>query len=396
MADHALHAGRPGRPVSASLHTPTRLRSIERPKAGTQDNRIHNRALVLSVLYHEGAKSRADLVRATRLTAPTVSALVAELEADGLVADVGQLPDTGRRRGKPSTLVEIQDDAVTLVVLDLSGADHFNGALTNVRGEVGERVRLPIDGAVGADAEALVFRLTEELLRRASRPVLGIGVASPGIIDDAGVIRTAAHLQWRDWPLADQLAERFGLPAYVGNDMKLAALAVLHFGWTEAQNLMVVTVEHGVGAGLIVGGRLVEGEQFAAGEIGHITVDENGPPCVCGRRGCLDPMIDAAHLRRRLAATPPDRHDAVLAEAGRALGIVIAPIAGALNLNEIVLTGPAELLDGPFITAAVATARARTLSPISASLRIRHLADHAELNMLGATCLVLAAELGVL
>lgn len=97
-------------------------------------------------------------------------------------------------------------------------------------------------------------------------------------------------------------------PAYVGNDVNIAALAVLHFRNAKTQNLMVITIEHGVGAGLIVGGELVEGEQFAAGEIGHVTVDEDGDPCICGHRGCLEPLIDAAELRKRLveAATRPN------------------------------------------------------------------------------------------
>ncbi|MFI6326457.1 ROK family protein [Nonomuraea sp. NPDC050556] len=369
------------------MHPATRPRT----KAQTQDNRIHNRSLLLSVLYHEGARSRADLVRITDLTAPTISALVAGLEADGLVADREPEPDARRRRGKPSALVEIQDDAVNLAVLDLSHADHFHGALTNLRGEVVRRARVPISREHAVDR---VMELAQILLDAAERPVLGIGVASPGIIDDTGVIRLAAHLGWTDLPLADRLTERFALPAHVGNDVKLAALAVLHGGMTDAHNLMVITTEHGVGAGLIVGGRLVEGEQFAAGEIGHITVDENGAPCVCGRRGCLDPFIDAAHLRARLDAAPAELHEAVFAEAGRALGIVIAPIVSALNLNEIVLTGPADLLDGELIAAAMRTAQARTLSPLSASLRIRHLAE-TDLNLRGAACLVLAAELGV-
>ncbi|MFD4370687.1 ROK family transcriptional regulator [Streptomyces sp. NPDC058486] len=394
MGRSAHTVKRSNRPTTTTLHASPRPRSIARPKARTRDSRVHNRSLVLSVLYHEGAKSRADLARSTGLTAPTISALVADLEADGLVADTGPAPDTGRR-GKPSTLVEIQDDGAHLLILDLSRAGHFYGALTNLRGEVVTRARVPLDGALGTAAQDLVLQLTGELLRQAERRVLGIGVASPGIIDDRGVIRLASHLRWNDWALADLLTERFGIAAHVGNDVKLAALAVLHFGKTEARNLMVVTTEHGVGAGLIVGGRLVEGDQFAAGEIGHITVDEDGEPCVCGRRGCLDRFLDAGHLRRRLDRSPAERRDALLAEAGRALGIVVAPIVSALNLNEVVLTGPAELLDGPLITTALETARARTLPPIGASLSIRHLVGDAELNTLGAACLVLAAELGV-
>lgn len=369
-------------------------RAPARTKAGTADSRVHNRALVLDTLYHRGPMSRSELARATTLTAPTISALVAELESDGLVVDIG--PRQGPRVGKPASLVRIDDGGTNLVVVDLSHADRFVGAVVDLRGVVVERAEVLLGSALGAPALELLRELVDTLMRLAPRRVLGIGVASPGIIDDAGTVRHAVHLGWVDLPLAAILTERFGVPARVGNDVNVAALAVLHFRRTQGQNLMVVTTEHGVGAGLIVGGGLVEGEQFAAGEIGHVTVDEAGDPCICGRRGCLDLFINATHLTIRVANAPVRRRPAVLAEAGRALGLVLAPIVSTLNLKEIVLTGPAELIDGPLLTAAVETTRARTLPAISDALTIRSLAGDDDLNLLGAAALVLSAELGVL
>ncbi|MER8047343.1 ROK family transcriptional regulator [Streptomyces sp. NPDC094032] len=371
-----------------------RQKPSERVKA--QDGRAHNRSLVLATLYHRGAMSRADLTRVCGLTAPTISALVADLEAEGLVADSGPLVGAGLRRGKPSSLVEIRDDAAVLVALDLSPSDCFRGAVTDLRGRVLARAETPLGKASGAAAAALVEELVAELLARAPRRVLGVGIASPGIVDDRGTVRQAGHLGWTELPLTERLGARFGVPVHVGNDVNAAALAAWHFHDVRAQNLMVITTEHGVGAGLIIGGELVEGEQFAAGEIGHITVAEDGEPCVCGRSGCLDPLIDSGHLRRRLAAAPAAGRPAVLAEAGRALGIVLAPIASVLNLNEVVVAGPADLLEGPFVEAAHAAVQARTLHPISASVHIRVLSAYAELTLLGGVCLVLAAELGVL
>ena len=375
--------------VSAKRRTPP-----ERTKARTQDSRVHNRSLVLATLYHEGAMSRSELARASGLTAPTISALVAELEGDGLVVDIG--PRQGSRVGKPANLVQIDDDATNLVVLDLSHSDRFSGAVVNLRGDVVERAEVPLGSALGAEASDLVLGLVAELLALAPRRVLGIGVGSPGIIDDGGVIRHAAHLGWVDLPLAAQLTERFAVPAHVGNDVNLAALAVLHSRQKGVQNLMVVAIEHGVGAGLVVGGELVEGEQFAAGEIGHVTVEEDGDPCVCGRRGCLDPLIDAVRLRARLERTAEAERPAVLAAAGRALGVVLAPIVSVLNLNDVVLTGPADLIEGTLLDAVIETARARTLPAVSASLRIRSLAGDTDLTLTGGACLVLSAELGVL
>ncbi|WBQ08242.1 ROK family transcriptional regulator [Kribbella sp. CA-293567] len=362
-----------------------------RRKARTQDNRVHNRSLVLATLYHHGPMTRPELTRASGLTAPTVSALVGDLADDGLVAETG--PRDGPRPGKPAKLVRLDDGNVNLVVLDLSHSDRFTGAVLDLRGGVVHRAEVALDGALGREAFDLVFRLADELVAAAPRRVLGIGVGTPGIVDDTGTVRQAAHLRWIGLPLAEQLGDRYAVPAYVGNDINLAALGVLRFRPSEARNLMVLSIEHGVGAGLVVGGELVEGEQFAAGELGHVTVDDDGDPCVCGRRGCLDQHIAAAFLRRRLGAGA-DR-PAVLAAAGRTLGIVLAPIISALNLDEVVLTGPPELIDGAFLQAATVTARARTLSPISSSVRVTSLAGDDDLILLGAAGLVLSAQLGI-
>ncbi|MEW2518902.1 ROK family transcriptional regulator [Actinacidiphila alni] len=407
----------PTRPP-ASAHRPHRgllrlppaaeRRPAPRTKAHTADSRVRNRALVLATLYQQGAMTRSDLVRNSGLTAPTVSALVTDLMTGGLVDDIG--PREGTRLGKPANLVRIADDTAGVVALDLSHSDRFTGAVVNLRGRVMARAEVPIGDALGDEAAAFAMRLLDDLMARAPRTVVGVGVGTPGIVDDTGVIRHAAHLGWSDLPLAGRITERFGAPAHIGNDINMAALAVLRARDTRAQNLMVVAIEHGVGAGLVVGGRLVEGGQFAAGEIGHVTVGGGdgdadgdayedgygaGGPCVCGRRGCLDQAISAVQLRARLDAAGPDGRAAVLAAAGRALGTVLAPIVSVLNLNEVVLTGPSDLVDGALPAAAAETVRARTLEPISASLTVRSLADDTDLVLTGAACRVLAAELGV-
>ncbi|MFJ8853080.1 ROK family protein [Streptomyces sp. NPDC102437] len=394
MADPFLPPTDPRRRAERGLaRVSARRRPPERTKASTLDSRIHNRALVLATLYHQGAMSRSEIARTLGLTAPTVSALIAELEGDGLVVDIG--PRKGSRLGKPASVMRIDDDAAHILTVDLSGSEYFSGAVLNLRGDVVQRARVRYGDTLGEPAIELVFQLVGELMDLAPRRILGIGVGSPGIVGDAGVIHHAAHLGWSELPLAAQLTERSGVPAYVGNDVNIAALAVLHFRNAKTQNLMVITIEHGVGAGLIVGGELVEGEQFAAGEIGHVTVDEDGDPCICGHRGCLEPLIDAAELRMRLAGRDPSERDAVLADAGRALGSVLAPISSVLNLNEIALLGPPDLVEGSFLDAAAAVIRARTYTPISASLTMRSFAGDSDLILLGGASIVLSGELGV-
>lgn len=362
-------------------------------KALPQHNRVHNRSLVLQALFHQGAMSRADLARESGLTRPTVSVLIAELEADGIVSEIGPREDA--RVGKPATLIEINTDAFHMIVLDLSSADRFVGAVVNLRGEIVDRAEIEIDGAVREDAIARVIRLGERLSALTTRRILGIGVGSPGIVDDHGVVREALHLEWFDLPLKERLKEHFRVPVRVANDANVAALGVHTFREIPGLSLMVITIEHGVGVGLIIGGALVEGEQFSAGEIGHVTVDDDGDLCTCGRRGCLEVVIGARYLSDRIRGLDETARAAVLENAGRALGVVTAPVISALNLNEVVLSGPAELLDGPFSQAALDTVRARTLSAVSNGLSMRTTRGDADLVLLGGASLVLQAELGV-
>jgi predicted NBD/HSP70 family sugar kinase len=271
----------------------------------------------------------------------------------------------------------------------------FTGAVVDMRGNVRDRATIRRDQS-GSSTYERVSELVAALRTRVPGRLLGIGVGAPGIVDDLGTVRHAAHLEWFGRPLAADLSMRFGVPARVGNDVHVAALAVLHFRDTQARNLMIVSNRYGISAGLVVAGRLVEGEQFAAGAIGHVTVNPSGPPCDCGRRGCLEQTVGAADLSRRVAHADAVDRPLILMQAGKALGAVLAPIVSALNLGEIVLTGPPTLIDGPLLESMDAALRARTLAPICAALRSRSLAGDGDLVLAGAASLVLSSELGVL
>lgn len=374
---------------TAGVARPRRTRTKSLP----QHNRANNRSLILQTLFSQGAMSRADLSRQSGLTRPTVSGLVAELEADTLVSEIGLREDA--RIGKPATLVNVNVDAFHIVVVDLSGTDRFVGAVVNLRGDVLERATIDIDGATGDAAVGRVTRLIERLAAMTPRRLLGIGIGCPGVIDDNGTILEALLLGWSDFDLKGHLADHFRVPVHVVNDANLGALGVHSFGNKSTDSVIVITIENGVGAGLILEGNLVLGEQFSAGEIGHVTVDDDGEPCPCGRNGCLEVMIGATHLRERLASTAESEHAKVLADAGRALGTVLAPIVSAVNLTDVVLSGPADLLDGAFSEAVLATTKKRTLARIGRGLTLTTLTADANLVLLGGASLVLAAELGV-
>src|SRR5699024_6647270 len=135
------------------------------------------------------------------------------------------------------------------------------------------------------------------------------------------------------------------LPVYVANDANAAVMAERSFGGGES-DLLLVKVGSGVGAGVLLDGTPRLGSRFAAGEIGHVVVGtDGGPPCACGKNGCLEAWLGLPNLRSALAeAGSETKRRAVLEEAGARLGIALAPVIGTLNIADIALAGPVDLL----------------------------------------------------
>lgn len=371
-------------PPRASLRTTA--------KSLPEHARGNNRSLVLQTLYSAGAMSRADLARATGLTRVTISDLVAELLGEALVVEQGIRDEA--RPGKPATIVDIDRAGFRILGIDLSAHDAFRGALLDLDGGIHDRVDATLDGATGEAAIAKVLGIARELIARASVPILGVGIGSPGVVDLAGVVLTAPNLGWHDLPLQERLSGELGLPVLVANDANVATLAEHSFG-DALSDTMLVKIGNGVGAGLLVGGTLLSGARFSAGEIGHVVVGtDGGEECACGKHGCLETWLAIPRLEARIAAAPADR-DEILARAGERLGIALAPVVGALDLAEVVLSGPAHLLEGPLARAALDTLRSRTMAEFHGDLSLRGSALGEDIVMRGAAAMVLSGRLGV-
>lgn len=366
--------------------------------------RAHNRSMVLQHLFHEGPASRADLARATGLTRVTVSDLVSDLITDGLVSELG--PRNEGRVGKPATVVGLRTDAFQTVAVDLTDDALMHGAVLNLAGDVVERRSAAVDGRVGAKAVDALLEFCRELVGAATDPVLGVGVGSPGVIRPDGTVVEAPNRGWFDLPLAATLSTALDLPVHVANDANAAVLGEFTYGGASGKGLLLIAVGEGVGAGIVLDGALVQGYRNAAGELGHVTVLDDrddvdgsplGPPqtCACGRRGCLETVLSVPALRRRVAGLDPQSADAALASVGRRLGIVLAPVASALNLSEVILSGPPDLLDGPLRTAALEAVKERTMPAISSDLELRMTTLGEDGALTGAAVLVLSGQLGV-
>lgn len=366
-----------------------------RPKAKRlpEHGRSHNLSLVLQILYRGGIRSRADIARETGLTRVTISDLVAELITEGLVMEVGMSEDI--RPGKPSTLLDFARTAFQIVGIDLSGFDVFRGAVLDMGGNILATAEIARDDSTGDAAVERVVSLTADLVKKSTAPLLGVGVGSPGIVDPDGVVLSAPNLGWTRLALQELLIARFGRPVVVANDANVATLAEHSFGDAD-DDMMLVKVSHGVGAGIVLGGRLIYGSNFASGEIGHLVVGtDGGELCVCGKSGCLETWLAAPRLEAKLADASERERTEVLSQAGHRLGIALAPIVGAINLPEIVLSGPPHLLDGALTAVAMETIRERTMPEFHANLEVRMTTLGDDIVLRGAAAMVLSRELGV-
>jgi predicted NBD/HSP70 family sugar kinase len=380
--------GTPAAPTgrtSGGGNSPFARRGAPRRKAVPGDTRLHNRSLVLRTIFRSGPLSRADLARSTHLTRAATSELAAELLAEGLVEELGTRSDQGV--GKPATLLGLVPDARLTVTLDLSDDARFRAALVDLGGKVLDRRAAGRDGRRGESALELAMELSVDLAGAAARPLLGVGVGSPGVVDPAGIILEAPNLGWHGVDLSARLAQAIPAPVHVANDANAAALGELGLGGPAERSLFLVKIGHGVGAGLVLDGHLVVGDRFAAGEIGHVVVDPGGAPCACGRIGCLETAVAAPRLRRA--------DDGGRKAGGRRLGEALAPVVSALNLREIVLSGPLDLLDVSFRAAALDAIRERTMPAVGDYVDIRLSSLGEDDVLLGAAMLVLDRELGV-
>jgi N-acetylglucosamine repressor len=376
-------------------------------KATHQETRAHNERLVLGLIYDRGPISRAEVARTTGLTRTTVSDLVSTLLRNGLTREMGRGPSTG---GKAPILLEVTDNARHLVGLDL-GEKVFRGAIVDLRGEIVESFSVPVEDPDGQEALERVFALVERLVGAATRPILGIGIGTAGLIDTPlGTVLEAVNLDWRDVPLGDLVRDRTGLPVYVVNDSQATALAEHVFGGPRTSNLLVVKVGQGVGAGIVIDGQLFQGDGFGAGEIGHTTVRPDGAPCRCGRRGCLETVVSSRAILDRLAAAgwkgslveaqrAMAAGDATVTEvviaAGSELGLAVAWLIGVLNVHRVVLVGSVAGFGEPWL-AAVRSAATRGALPLLSRDTVVEIGDlHDDGVVLGASALLMTQELGL-
>jgi predicted NBD/HSP70 family sugar kinase len=373
--------------------------------------RERNRLQVLEVVRANGSVSRADIARRTGLARSTVSTLVNELLGARLLVERGAPEDAATTQGRPPVLLSFDPRAGAVLGL------HFDHPVLRVAvADLGYTILAERSLAIDVDHDAsdsldAAVALVDEVLADSGVErdrLLGAGVGLAGPIDQAtGTVGSSAILPgWVGMQVAQELTTRLGLPVHVDNDANVGALAESVLGAGRGVSEMAyIMLGSGIGAGIIIGGQVYRGSGGTAGEIGHVLVDEHGPLCRCGNRGCLETYAGAGALldllRRQhgdaltvdglveLARDGDAACQRVIADAARFVGVAAATLCNQLN-PELLVIGGELARTGPLLLDPLRAAISRYAIPAAADdvrVVVGDLGERAEL--LGALVLVL-------
>jgi glucokinase-like ROK family protein len=361
-----------------------------------------NKRVILDLIrFTPGGISRAEIARQMDLTRAAISTIIADLQAQGLVHSLAEGPTTG---GRKPVLLEINPKRGYVVGIDM-GATHLCIVVTDFAANVIEEVEVPF--CIGDGPQACLLKVDtviKELLNRSGITLnqvraIGIGVPGPVIMEAGSVGAPPIMPGWDGYPIRSNLESMWGVPVSLGNDAEFGALGEWASGAGRGvRNLVYVKVGSGVGAGLLLDGRIYRGTTGCAGEIGHISIMESGPVCTCGNRGCLEAVAGGWAIARQareavnsgkrtqLSTLEPEKITArdvalaarlgdlvaqqIITEAGSHLGVAVASLVNLVNPSMVVVGGGVAQL-GDLLLEPIRTAvRVRSLRSAAQAVRI--------------------------
>jgi glucokinase-like ROK family protein len=387
------------------------------------DDVVDALAMILDEVRSGGSRSRSELVARTGLTRGVVAQRVGELIELGLVVENEVGPSTG---GRPPRRVTFRAEAGHLLVADL-GATSIDVAITDLDGRILGHRDEPAD--VSAGPERCLARIEElfEQLTDATRDLpgrlwgVGIGVPGPVEFRSGRPVSPPIMPGWDGYPVRERFAERYGAPVWVDNDVNILALGEWRSGIAVGHdNVVVVKIGTGIGAGIISNGRIHRGTQGSAGDVGHIqVVDAASIVCRCGNVGCLEALAGGAALGRdgETAATNGrserlrvalDQHGRVTAEdvaraasfgdavainllqhAGHRVGLMLASVVNFFNPSLIVVGGGVAQSGDQLLAAIRETVYRRSLPLATRDLVVQRSSLGALAGVVGASTMVL-------
>jgi predicted NBD/HSP70 family sugar kinase len=328
--------------------------------------RTYNRYNILNAIRIAGMVSRIDISKSLGLSKASLTGITSELIEEGLVIE--KQPGAFQVGRRPM-LLAINPDGAYAVGVSIT-ISRVQAVIINFQAEVKVAHAVSLGGD-RYDPKALVKKIATAVAGCIKKSgfdptqIAGVGVSVPGLVDAAsGIVRYLPNYGWTDVAFREMLRERIGFETFIDNDANNVTIAEHWFGeGCGADNLLVIIIENGIGAGCVLNGQLVRGDFGIAGEFGHMSIDPHGPLCRCGRRGCVEAyagifaiMKDVARItahERRRGNSRELSFAEVVAEAGRSngefreifhhagrmLGIGIAQLITLLNPRKIILTG---------------------------------------------------------
>ena len=273
------------------------------------------------------------------------------------------------------------------------GATKLAAGLVTGSGRILDHRRVPTPATDAGELWAALIGLLGAVLggHPTARPtVCGVGCGGP-MAPGGHHVSPLNIPAWRRYPLRDRLAAHTGLPTYVDNDAKALALGE---GWLGAaagvRDFVALVVSSGVGGGIVLDGRLLQGASANAGHIGHVIVEPDGPLCGCGARGCLEALASGPSIQRLTGLPPADADLALRTRVGGLVGLAVADVANLLDLRLAVVGGSVALgFGGPFFDAAQAALDAAARLEFSAGARIVPVGLGADAPLVGAAAVAL-------
>lgn len=360
-----------------------------------------NKSIILNKIRISEPISRAQIAKETLLTPPTVSSIVKELIEDGIVVE----SELGKSQGgRKPTLLHINHNEFYVIGVDV-GPNSLQCILTNLSGKILNRTESRFGSSISSERFMEVIKNDIQFIIDKSpsqEKIIGIGVAMHGVVNvEKGVSLVAPNLGLKNIPIKLELEKEFGLLVKVENDARAMALGESWFGnHREVESMLAVNIGSGVGAGLVYHGKLYHGAQDIAGEIGHMTIDMNGPTCECGNKGCLQTFATGSAIAHKASKnTGEEVYELALSgdkiaidvfeETGKIIGIGLTNIIHIINPELIVIGGGVskakEFLMGPLRKAI----EERTLTEAAKNTKIVVTTLGDDATLLGAVSLLL-------
>jgi glucokinase-like ROK family protein len=363
---------------------------------------INKHTILDLIRFTPGGISRVDIARRMQLSRAAITAIVNDLLATGIIREAeSRLGHSGR----PPIVLEINPTRGYVIGIDF-GATHLNLLAADISARILEELEVEIEIQAGPEAclEEANLRV-HELLKKAQlnfKDVLAIGVGVPGptFTEEGMVVAPPIMPGWDRYPIRDSLQKLWGLPVSVNNDAELGAIGEWAYGAGRGErNLVYIKIGTGIGAGLLMDGKIYHGVTGSAGEIGHLTIDENGPVCACGNHGCLEALAGGRAialqaqqavqkgLRTQLTNIQPvekitardvssaaQKGDLVsqqiLTQAGSYIGIALAGLVNMFNPGMVIIGGGVAQTGDILLEPMRQTVQRRSLPAATRVLRI--------------------------